>query len=180
MPRVPVHTIDDAPEGARDALERQSERVGKTINIFAEMAHAPAVLNLYDEMETLLGEQSSLEPATREAIHLTVANVNGCEYCQAAYTGAAKAAGFSVEQTLQIRQGYVEGDERLSALLPVARELVANKGDVDDTTWKEATEAGWSERELLETYADAVRTIYTNYFNHFVGTELDIPEAPAL
>lgn len=180
MPRVPVHTLDDAPDGSRDALERQAERVGKVINIFGEMAHAPALLNMYDRVEQLLRDQSSLDDATRQAIHLTVANVNDCEYCQAAYTGAAKKAGFDTEQTKDIRRGELRDDAKLTALLAVAREIAANTGHVDDATWDGALEAGWSTEQLLEAYADVVRTILTNYFNHLVGTEVDLPAAPAL
>ncbi len=178
MPRVPVHDQDSAPDEGRQALEHQSSRVGKILNIFGEMAHAPALINMYDTVENLLSEQSSLDPPTREAIHLTVAAVNACEYCQAAYAGSSKQAGFTDEQTIQIREGDVEDDPRLTALLSVAREIAANKGYVDDATWKTAVDAGWSDRELLEAYADVVRTILTNHFNHLVGTELDLPPAP--
>lgn len=45
MPRVPVHTVDSAPESAKDNLRALTERVGKTLNIFGEMAHAPLVLD---------------------------------------------------------------------------------------------------------------------------------------
>jgi AhpD family alkylhydroperoxidase len=178
--RIPIHTIDDAPDGSSDALKRQSERVGKTINIFGAMAHAPAVINLYDAAEHVLDEHSSHDRKVREAIHLTVANVNECDYCQAAYTGAARAQGFSEEETLQIRRGEVEDDAKLTALLAVAREIAAHKGYVEDGTWQTAIDAGWSEVELLDAYADVVRTILTNYFNHLVGTEHDLPAAPPL
>ncbi len=180
MPRVPVHTIDDAPDDSREALRTQGERVGKVINIFAEMAHAPALLKMYATTEELLREESSLDEPTRQAIHLTVANVNDCDYCQAAYTGAAKAAGHSEDDTVAIRRGILPDDDRLTALLQVAREIAANSGYVEDTTWKAAREAGWSDKEILEAYADVVRTIMTNYFNHLVGTEVDLPEPPPL
>lgn len=49
---------------------------------------------------------------------------------------------------------------------------------MDDSTWRSAVEAGWSEQQLLEAFADTMRTIFTNYFNHFVDTEQDVPEAP--
>lgn len=180
MARIPIHTVDDAPEASRDPLKRHSERVGATINIFGAMAHSPAVIGLYDAAEQVLGEVSSHDARVREAIHLTVANVNACDYCQAAYTGAARAQGFSEDETVQIRRGTVEGDPKLTSLLAVARELAANKGYVDDDTWQAAIDAGWSDVELLDAYADVVRTILTNYFNHLVGSELDLPPAPAL
>lgn len=68
--------------------------------------------------------------------------------------------------------------EKLTALLMLAREIAALKGYVEDGTWKTALEAGWSDEQLLEGYADVVRTILTNYFNHLVGTELDLPSPP--
>ncbi len=180
MPRVPVHTVDDAPAESRETLEALAKRTGKLINIHAEMAHAPALVKMYATTEQLLRDESSLDEATRQAIHLTVANVNGCDYCQAAYTGTAKRAGFDTEQTKAIRRGALPDDERLTALLAVAREIAANTGYVDDATWKDAIDVGWSEQELLESYAEVVRTILTNYFNQLVGTEIDLPEAPPL
>lgn len=180
MPRVPVHTVEDAPAESRDTLEGLGKRVGKVINIFGEMAHAPALLESYAALEQTLSERSSLGEPVRQAIHLTVANANGCEYCQAAYTGAAKAAGHSDGDAIAIRRGHLPDDHKLTALLQVSREIATEKGYVDDRTWKEAIEAGWSEKELLEAYAEVVRTILTNYFNHFVGTELDLPTPPPL
>jgi len=180
MPRVPVHTIEDAPEESRETLEALARRTGKVINIYGEMAHAPALLKAYVAMENVLRAESSLGEPVRQAIHLTVANVNACDYCQAAYTGAAKAVGHSEEATLDIRRGEVPGDKRLTALLQVARQVAADKGHVDDQVWKGAIEAGWTEAQLLEAYADVIRTIMTNYFNHMVGTELDLRPAPPL
>lgn len=180
MTRGHVHDLASAPDGSKEPLERQSKRVGKTINIFGAMAHSPAMIGLYDAAEELLAERSNLDRRTREAIHLTVANVNDCGYCQAAYTGAAKQQGFSEEQTIQIRLGTLDDDAKLTALLGVARAIAADRGHVDDTTWQAALDAGWSDVELLDTYADVVRTVMTNWFNHLVDTELDLPAAPPL
>jgi hypothetical protein len=38
MARVPIHSTENAPAASTDPLERQSQRVGKTINIFGAMA----------------------------------------------------------------------------------------------------------------------------------------------
>lgn len=179
MPRVPVHTVESAPDAAKENLRAVTERVGKTLNIFGEMAHAPVVLNSYVQLETRLASESSLDQRTRAALHLTVANVNGCDYCQAAYTGQAKANGFSDDDAKAIRAGDVS-DAQLQAAIAVAREIAANKGYVDDSTWSAALEAGWTDAQLLEVFMEVVRTILTNYFNHLVGTDLDLPAAPAL
>lgn len=180
MPRVPVHTVDSAPDAAKDNLRALTERVGKTLNIFGEMAHAPVVLDSYVQLEHRLSADSTLDQRTRAALHLTVANVNGCDYCQAAYTSQAKASGFTDEDAIAIRAGAIDGDPPLQAAVAVARQIAADKGYVDDTTWTAAVDAGWSDAQLLEVFVEVVRTIFTNYFNHLVGTELDLPAAPGL
>lgn len=180
MPRVPVHDLQTAPEESLDALKQVAAKYGKVINIFGEMAHAPALLGLYVAAESTIAEHTSLDEATRQAIHLAVATVNDCGYCQSAYTLAAIRAGLDEEQTVKIRLGEVDFDDRLAALLDVVREAAERKGHVDDDTWQHARNVGWADRQLLEAFADTVRTILTNYFNHFVGTELDLPPAPDL
>ena len=180
MPRVPVHTVHSAPDGSRDDLKALESQFGKVLNIFGEMAHAPTLIGLFTAADGAIAERTSLDHRTREAIHLTVAQVNDCRYCQSAYTAAAKAAGFSDHEALAIRRGHIDFDRGLAALLPVARELAANKGYVDDATWQHAIDVGWTDEQLLEAFADVVRTLLTNYFNHFVGTEIDVPRAPAL
>lgn len=180
MPRVPTHTLDNAPEASRATLTRLAGTQGKVINILASMAHAPVLLELYDRTEQLLREQSSLDEPTRQAIHLTVSNVNGCDYCQAAYTIAAVSAGFSRPETTHLRRGRLPGDDTLTALLAVCREIASDTGHVEQATWQAALDAGWSPRELLEAYAEVIRTILTNFFNHLVDTDLDLPPAPSL
>jgi len=62
----------------------------------------------------------------------------------------------------------------------VVRKAAANVGDVDDATWKAALQAGWTEDQLAEEFVHLAANLFTNYFNHYVGTELDFPSAPAL
>lgn len=178
--RVPVHELNTAPEGSRDPLSNQAERVGKVINIFGAMANSPALMEMYDLVETHLAKNSNLDNATRQAIHLTVAAVNDCGYCQAAYNGAAKAAGFEDHECLRIRRGNMLSHPKLDALLTLSRQIADNRGYVDDSVWKQAEEEGWSREEILDAYAEVVRTILTNYFNHLVRTELDLPAPPPL
>jgi AhpD family alkylhydroperoxidase len=78
------------------------------------------VLNTFLALDGAIAEHTSLDAKTREAIHLTVANVNACDYCQGAYTMAARGVGFDEEQTKQIRRGAVDGDEQLTAALTLA------------------------------------------------------------
>jgi AhpD family alkylhydroperoxidase len=121
MTRIPVHTVDSAPEGSRDALKALEAKFGKVLNIHGAMAHSPAVLETYAAIQTVLQDTGTFDARTREAIALAVANVDDCSYCQAAHTAGGKAAGLSQQQTVDIRRGQVDEPE-LGALLTLVRE----------------------------------------------------------
>jgi AhpD family alkylhydroperoxidase len=181
MSRIPAHTLDDAPEAVRGTLEKFARRNnGRPRNIYAGMAHAPIVLEAYDAMSLAIARHSTFDAPTKEAIALAVGAQDGCQYCQSAHTLAAVAAGFTEEQAVAIRRGEVDFDPKLSALLTLAREIAANIGKVGDASWKQALEAGWSDTELAELFAHVGANLYTNYFNHYAETDLDVPAAPEL
>ncbi len=71
-------------------------------------------------------------------------------------------------------------DPKLAALVTLVRKQAAEVGHVEDSTWQAALDAGWSDSELTETSAVVALNLFTNYFNHFVQTDLDLPAAPAL
>ena len=179
MTRIPVHTVDSAPEGSRDALKVLEAQFGMVLNIHGAMAHSPAVLETYVAIQSALQDKGTLDKKLREVVALAVANVDECSYCQAAHTAGGKAAGLTEQETIDIRRGQVD-DPKLGALVTLVREQAANVGHVQDTTWQAALDAGWSDSELSETSAVVALNLFTNYFNHLVQTDLDLPPAPAL
>ena len=179
MPRIPVHTVTDAPENSRDELKALEVKMGKVLNIHGEMAHAPVVLQSYVALQQVIGDYGTFDAATREAIALVVGNVDRCDYCQSAHTVSTGRAGFSTEQTVAIREGRVDFDPRL-ALLTLVRESTGNLGNVSDEVWQAALDAGWSDVELTAVSAHIALNLFTNHFNHLVQTELDVPAAPGL
>ena len=179
MTRIPVHTVDSAPEGSRDALESLEAKFGKVLNIHGAMAHSPAVLETYVAIQRALQDKGTLDAKLREVVALAVADVDQCSYCQAAHTAGGKAAGLSEQETIDIRRGQVD-DPKLQALVTLVREQGSNVGHVEDSTWKAALDAGWTDAELTETSAVVALNLFTNYFNHLVQADLDLPAAPTL
>jgi len=178
MPRIPVHTIHDAPEQTRETLRGLERRTRKLLNIYAEMAHAPVVLAAYQGIQRAIAEDGSFDARTREEIALAVGAVDECAYCQSAHTAGAQAAGWSLADTVAIRDAKPDGtDPKLGPLLALACGIAANVGHVGDATWKAAAAAGWTDAELT---AHVAASMYTNYFNHYVHTEPDLPAAAGL
>ena len=126
MTRIPVHTVDSAPEGSRDALKALEATFGKVLNIHGAMAHSPAVLETYVAIQRVLEDTGTLDKRLREVIALAVANVDECSYCQAAHTAGGKAAGLSEQETIDIRRGQVD-DPKLQALVTLVREQAGER-----------------------------------------------------
>lgn len=79
-----------------------------------------------------------------------------------------------------MRAGEVDFDPKLAAITEVAREAAARTGNVSDAVWQAALDAGWTDEELTEAFAHIAANLFTNYFNHYARTDLDVPAAPAL
>jgi alkylhydroperoxidase family enzyme len=105
--------------------------------------------------------------------------VDKCTYCQAAHTAGGKAAGLSEQETIDARRG-TSSDPKLQALLTVAREQISGLGNVSDAAWQAALDAGWTDAQLAESTIVVSLKGFTNFFNHAVQTELDLPAAPTL
>ena len=177
MPRIPVHTVDSAPEASRDALTALESQYGKVLNIHGEMAPSPAVLHAYVALQDVLREHGTLDARTREAIALAVGKEDDCDYCQAAHTGGGRKAGLSDDEMIDVRRGRA-AEPRLDAILVLARELAARVGNTSDEAWQSALDVGWSDEQLTELTTHVTLNLLTNYFNHHVHTELDVPAAP--
>ena len=148
MSRIPVQTIESAPASTRPVLETLAQRSfvapGHLMNLHAQMAHAPAVLSAYMGIRRALEEQSVLDQKTRTAIMLIVDSLEGGAYTKTVSPYLARRAGWTAEETAQLLAGR-SPNPRIDALLEVARETVKNKGEVNDTTWRRALDAGWTE-----------------------------------
>ncbi|MCZ2404234.1 carboxymuconolactone decarboxylase family protein [Paenarthrobacter sp. Z7-10] len=180
MSRIPADTVATAPDASQETARKLEQKMGKLLNIHAGMAHSPAVIASYEGMSAAIAAHGSFDARTREAIALAVGNQNGCDYCQAAHTLSGRRSGFDDRQILAIRAGEVDFDDKIDTITAVAREAAANTGNVREATWHAALAAGWSAEELAETFAHIATNLFTNYFNHYAGTELDLPAAPEL
>jgi len=170
--RFPIHDVDSAPSESKAGLEQVLKKFGMIGNLPAQLAHSPAALNAYTSMKAALGRDATLAPAVQEAIALAVGAVNDCDYCQSAHTWAGIRAGLTEDQTLALRNGVVDLDPKLAALVDVVREAAEYAGDVGDETWKRALDAGWTLEEMAEAGAHLFANLFTNYFNHYAKTTL--------
>lgn len=172
--------LEGLPEASRPFVEGLIRRNGRLLSIHVGMAASPPVIAAYAGLNRAISDFGTFDARTREAIALAVGNQNGCDYCQAAHTVSARRAGLIDDEILQIRSGEIDFDERLAAITDVARNAAAAVGYVNPEIRVRALQLGWTEQDLAELFAHVTVSLFTNYFNHYAGTELDFPAARPL
>lgn len=159
---------------ATQLLDGVKKAAGMLPNIHQLMANSPAVLEGYLAFAQALGK-GKLSSQDREQIALAVAGFDRCEYCASAHTLLAKKAGVSPEEADNNLRG--KGDTpRASALIAFALSILKNKGFVSEEDMKAFRKAGFDDEVIVEVVAIVAMNMFTNYFNHVAGTDLDFPK----
>ena len=181
MTRIPTHTIEDAPAAARPLLAEmiQFSPTGQLLNMHAQMAHAPAVLEAYVSIRRATARHGTLDQRDRAAVMLVAAAADASPYAVAIISTLALRAGWREDQVQALLAGQPVGDEKLDALAGVVREAAENSGRVSDPTWAAAADLGWDAEQLAEAFAYLGLTVFTSYFLNYAGTELDVLPRPA-
>ncbi len=177
MPRLKAIETAEAEPKTKALLDGVQKKLGMTPNLMRTMANSPAVLEAYLGYGNALGK-GRLQPKLREQIALTVGELNGCQYCLSAHSALGKMVGLGEEEIADSRRG-VSPDRKTAAVLQFARTVVAERGWVSDDDVASLRAAGTTDAELAEIVGVVALNIFSNYFNHVAGTEVDFPEVAA-
>src|ERR1700745_3928075 len=130
MTRIPSHSIEDAPQAAQSLLAEtvQFSPTGRLLNLHAQMAHAPAVLEAYGSIRRATARHGTLEGSIRSALMLAAAAHDGSEYALAIISMLALRSGWHRDQVEALLAGKDLGEEKTDALIGVVREATANSG----------------------------------------------------
>lgn len=147
--------------------------LGAVPNLMRTLGNSPAALNAYMSFNAALGE-AKLAPALREQLALTVANINSCDYCLSAHSALGKLAGLATNDLL-LAQNADASDAKHAAALRFAAAVVRQRGQLPASEVSSLRAAGHTDGEIAEIVAVIAINIFTNYFNHIAGTEIDFP-----
>lgn len=173
MPRITPVTDSAASPEAADLFAAIKSKVGMVPNLYRTTAQRPAVLGALLTLGENLGA-GNFDPKTREAIALAVAKANGCDYCASAHSAISGGMKVTPEEIANHLEG-TSSDPRLAAVLALAVQLVESKGRLTDMQLAAARSAGLDDGDILETTANTVANIFTNYINHIAETDIDFP-----
>ena len=155
-------------------LDAVQKKLGITPNIVRTMANAPAALKAYLGFgEALSGGR--LDAKSREAIALTVAGANSCEYCASAHAAVSKSLKVDNAEIGRRLDGRSR-DPKLDAVLVFTHKVVGTGGLVSDNDLAALRAAGHDDEVIVEIFANVAANIFSNYFNHVAQTETDFPK----
>ena len=175
MQRITALNPDTTTGKSKDMFNVINGKLGMVPNMMRTMGNSPAVLNGYLSFGGALAE-SSIGSKLGELIALTVANINGCGYCNAAHSFIGeKLVGIDSNSINAAKEGKAS-DSKIQTALTFVRLLVVKKGRVSEADVESLKKAGFSEAAITEIIAHTGYNIFTNYFNEALDVVLDFPE----
>jgi uncharacterized peroxidase-related enzyme len=179
VPRINPPTAEQLDPKAAEMLDQFEKSAGMKPNILRTIAHSPAALQAFMSFHQALNNTSIAAPL-REQVALAVSGANGCDYCAAAHTAAARSQGVTQDETRRNLAGRSD-DPTTHAAVEFARTIVRKRGWIDDQDLQAVRDAGYDDQQIVEIIAVVGLFMFTTYFNHIAQPEVDFPpvELPA-
>ncbi|GAA4160628.1 carboxymuconolactone decarboxylase family protein [Chryseobacterium ginsenosidimutans] len=174
MARIKALNPEEATGKTKELFDTVKSKMGMVPNMMRTLGNSPAVLNGYLGFNAGLS-YSSLGGKLGELIALTVANENGCNYCNAAHSFVGGKMGISEQDIDDSRKG-VSSDSKINAALIFAKEILNKKGAVSDESLEKVRTADFDDAQILEILAQVSLSIFTNYANILADTDIDFPK----
>lgn len=168
----PVHTVETAPEAAREFLVGTQKAFGFLPNLIGVMASAPALAKAYGALIGLF-DQTSFTPTERQIVLLATSADNGCTYCVAAHSIIAGMQKVPADVVEAIRNNTPINDPKLEALRRFTTAMVATRGRPSEDEVKAFLAAGYTEVQVLEVVLGIGFKTLSNYTTHISEVPVD-------
>ncbi|MEL7453246.1 MAG: carboxymuconolactone decarboxylase family protein, partial [Pseudomonadota bacterium] len=129
MTRLTQHTVETAPEGAKDTLAQTAKAFGFTPGLFQVMAGAPQLLQTYNTIHQAF-QKTSFNARELTVVWQTINVEHECTYCVPAHTALAGMMKVDPALNQALRNEAPLNDAKLEALRTFALLVVRNRGHV--------------------------------------------------
>lgn len=168
-----IYSTQNAPEESQPLLKAAEQNFGFLPNLLGEFAESPAVLEGYLNLNEAVSK-TNFSAKEQQLVILAVSVANQCHYCTAVHSTILKNQ-LNAENGIvdAVRAGEPLDDPKLNALVSYTREVVKQRGFVDEDKIQTFLDGGYTQRNVLEiNLIIALKTI-SNYTNHLADTPLD-------
>jgi uncharacterized peroxidase-related enzyme len=160
-----LHTLDTAPEASRNGLEQVKQKFGRVPNFFAVAAESPAAVNAYLSLSNIF-RTTALTPAEQQIVILTASVENKCDYCVAAHSRGAKAAGVPEDVINAITARNRLKNPKIEALRHLVSQIVEERGWLSDADVQAFLGSGYTKAQLLDVMVGVSMKTLSNDINH--------------
>lgn len=161
----------------QEIFDNINKNLGMVPNLYAVMALSDTALGNYLDFQNAKTTFSNKE---KQAVNLVVSQVNECSYCQAAHTLLGKMNGLTEEQTIEIRKGSALFDNKLDALVKLAKEITLKKGFASSDVLDSFINAGYTKGQVVELIFLVSEKTAMNYMHAITKVDIDFPLAKAI
>jgi uncharacterized peroxidase-related enzyme len=166
MPRLPLRTIEDAPDDAKAALAAAEKANGFLPNLLRVLANSPVALETYVTVSGI-NARGTLSLAEREAVQITAAATHGCGFCVAGHTAIATNKAKLDDATVQaLRSVRPATDPRLAAVAAFTTAVIRGRGRVEDAELDAFRAAGFTDTNALEVVLGVSLATLCNFANN--------------
>lgn len=178
MARLTIHSLQTAPQAAKERVLTALNANGFLPNLIGVLANAPAALAVYQEVGKI-NNDTSLSAAEREVVQITAATLNGCSFCVAGHSKVSSLKKlFSPDELANIRNLSELNDNKFNALANFTKAVIVHKGNVSDDELQTFFTAGYTQQAALEVVLGVSLATLCNYANNLARTEIN-PELQA-
>ncbi|AMW15853.1 carboxymuconolactone decarboxylase family protein [Glaesserella parasuis] len=173
MSKFQIHTIDTAPEAAKEALQAVKNNNGFIPNLIGVLANAPTALETYRTVGAI-NQRTSLTPTEREVVQITAAVANGCGFCVAGHTAISIKQIKMPDELLQaLRKATPIQDNKLDTLARFTLSVINTKGKVGETLLNEFFAVGYTQQNALDVVLGVSLASLCNYANNLADTPIN-------
>jgi uncharacterized peroxidase-related enzyme len=173
MSRLPLRTLENAPESTRTFLAIAEKNYGYLPNLLRILANAPVALETYMTVSGING-RGSLSLAEREAVQITAAATHGCDYCVAAHSRVAeKWAKLDKAVIGALRDRTAVSDTKIDAIARFTEAVIATRGNVSVDELARFKDAGFTDQAALEVVLGVSLATLVNFANNLAEPPLN-------
>ncbi|HET6309085.1 MAG TPA: carboxymuconolactone decarboxylase family protein [Rhodopila sp.] len=166
MSRLPLRTIEDAPDAAKAALTAAEQANGFLPNLLRVLANAPVALETYLTVSGI-NARAGLSLAEREVVQITAAATHGCGFCVAGHTAIATNKAKMDPATIQSLRALGKlADPRLASVAAFTAAVIRGRGRVEDAELDAFRDAGFTDGNALEVVLGVSLATLCNFANN--------------
>lgn len=165
---LPIQTSESASAESKPILDGIAADLGFVPNLAATVAVSPTLLTAFDALRRAVGS-APLDPVLREITGLAVGVSVDNAYGVAFHSTILGRLGVAADEIDKMRSGSAPSDPCAAVVYELARELVLNRGKVDDDVIAGATDVGLTSTDILDIVTECTFASLVGMVDNLAG-----------